>query len=241
MTVSTELAHAELAWTGVENSFAPGFPALDVAHIVVSYRDAAAVVTTLADGVHVSLSRDPVTGIITATPIAMPPAPGTVIFDRLTPAHQATSFGELASFSASVHERLHDAAALRDGEIRRDIADLRDVVDYPRFYFSVDAVAQPGSGEVLARHVFAGEVAFPVDLAESQGRAETAAQAAAAFSIRKNDVEFATATFSPGAAVAVFAGDAVLFAPGDVLTVVAPAVRDDALADLTLTLAGSRQ
>lgn len=241
MTVATELCHAERAWTGVETLFAPGIEALDVAHILLAYRAANGVVTELTRGLHIAVTRDVITGVITASPLAMPPAPGTVIFDRFTPAQQATNFANLDGYDAGVHTRLHDAAALRDAELRQKLADLRAVVDYPRFYLAVDAIAQPGSAEVLARHVFADAVAFAADLAGSVARAITAPAAAVVFSLQKNGAEFATLTFDVASHSGSFAGVAALFEPGDVLTLVAPSPRDATLADIFLTLAGSRQ
>lgn len=154
---------------------------------------------------------------------------------RLT---NVTQGGAIASAAI---EREFDRQTVVLQELHRDVIDLRDVVDYPRFYLSVDAVGWPASGEVLARHIFADEVAFAANLAPSQGRAVTPPRAAAVISIRKNDVEFATATFGAGATVSVFVGAATLFAIGDVLTCHAPPVRDETLADLVFTLAGSRQ
>jgi hypothetical protein len=40
MTLPTEVAYAELLWTGVETVFAPGFAAEIVGDVAVSYLDA---------------------------------------------------------------------------------------------------------------------------------------------------------------------------------------------------------
>lgn len=63
----------------------------------------------------------------------------------------------------------------------------------------------------------------------------------AAFSLRKNGVEFATMTFALGATVATFACavDAV-FAPNDVFTIFAPNPRDATLAGVAATIVGYR-
>lgn len=120
-TVSTEACTGSLNWTGVEASFVPGFPALDPSHLVVTYQPNVGVLVTLTAGVHYSAAIDGA-GAVTVTPIAMPAAPGIVTIDRKTPAIQATNFINLGSFSPDIHTQLHDAAAMRSAEIRRDFA-----------------------------------------------------------------------------------------------------------------------
>jgi hypothetical protein len=121
MTVATEKSHAELAWTGVETAFAAGFTAQDVSHIAVTYGSGSPLaIANLVPGIHVYVLRDAATNAITVTPIAgaMPAAPGTVIIDRVTPGLQQTTFGTLGPFSPALHQQLHDAAALRDDELK---------------------------------------------------------------------------------------------------------------------------
>ncbi|WP_407155168.1 hypothetical protein [Bradyrhizobium sp. STM 3557] len=124
MTVSSEACGpTNLRWTGVETSFTPGWQAQDVAAVEVYYlADApgsAEVLLTL--GIHYAAALAAGTGFVTATPVALPPAPGTLTFLRKTPALQETDFQNLRSFDAATHTRLHDAAAMRDAEQRRDI------------------------------------------------------------------------------------------------------------------------
>lgn len=121
MTVSTELCYAERAWTGVETTFAPGFAALDVAHVVVEYRTAAGAVSTLTLGTHYGATRDG-SNIVTVTPIALPAAPGTLLISRATPATQSVAFEDLGDFPPETYNGLFDAAAMRAAEARRDIA-----------------------------------------------------------------------------------------------------------------------
>jgi len=65
-----------------------------------------------------------------------------------------------------------------------------------------------------------------------------AATATAVFSVQKNGVQIGTATFVPGTTSApIVIGAAVLFNPGDLLTVVAPATTDATLTDLDITIA----
>lgn len=121
MTVANLNALTLVSWTGVETSFNANMVAQSVSHIVVRYRDAAGTLSTLTHGVHLTVSKAGAsgeTGAITAVPLAMPAAPGTVIFERVTPGTQATAFSDLSAYSQKTHEKLHDAAALRGGEAR---------------------------------------------------------------------------------------------------------------------------
>jgi hypothetical protein len=121
MTVATEVSYAERNWSGVETSFAPGMSAQDTSHISVKYRDGNDVVTNLVVGVHVAVTKAGdvgETGAISAAPLNMPQAPGVVIFERQTPALQQTDFENLQDFDPEIHTKLHDAAALRDAELR---------------------------------------------------------------------------------------------------------------------------
>jgi len=120
MPVGVDYGYAERAWTGVETSFAPNMVALDAEHVTAHYRDANGVLTTLAAGVHLSIAKAgdvDVVGAISASPVAMPAAPGTVIFQRVTPADNETDFLNLEGYDPDVHTRLADAAALRDAEL----------------------------------------------------------------------------------------------------------------------------
>lgn len=117
--LSSENCYAELAWTGAEDSFAPNFVALDAAHVLLKFRNEDDEVVPLSAGVHLALTVPPGGGTVTAAPLALPPAPGVVIFERETPAIQETDFATLGAFTADVHTLLHTKAAMRDAEIRR--------------------------------------------------------------------------------------------------------------------------
>ena len=120
MPVSVDYGYTEKTWTGVETSFAPNMVALDAAHVAVRYRSASGVLSTLTAGVHLSVTKAgdvDVVGAISSAPIAMPTAPGTVIFQRTTPADNDADFANLEGFDPDVLTRLADAAALRDAEL----------------------------------------------------------------------------------------------------------------------------
>ena len=120
MPVSVDYGYTEKTWTGAETSFAPNMVALDAAHVAVRYRDADGVLSVLTAGVHLTVTKAgdvDVVGAISAAPLNMPAAPGTVIFQSTTPADNEADFANLEGFDPDVHTRLADAAALRDAEL----------------------------------------------------------------------------------------------------------------------------
>ena len=99
----------------------------------------------------------------------------------------------------------------------------------------------PGASEVLSRVVFTRQVAFPIALAGSYASAGTAATASTIVSTKKNGAAFGTCTFAIAGTTCTFASTVgAVFAAGDVLTVTAPAGADATLADIAITLAGTR-
>lgn len=98
----------------------------------------------------------------------------------------------------------------------------------------------PFASEAVLRKVYTHAVTFPVGMTLSKASAATAATASTVFSIKKNGVEFATATFAISGTTATFAcASATSFAAGDVLTLVAPASPDATLADVAFALTWS--
>ncbi len=186
MTVATEVAYAERAWTGVENDFAPGMSAQSAAHIGVKYRDAQGILSVLTAGVHLSVSKageDGVVGAISSAPLHMPAAPGTVIFERTTPALQQVDFQTLEDFDPSVHTNLADAAALRAAELRnrqnRAITPFTVFVDYADFGTYRVAGADPVNDRDFATRGYVLQITGILSL---QGFVDQAAASAAAAS-----------------------------------------------------------
>lgn len=103
---------------------------------------------------------------------------------------------------------------------------------------------RPAASEVVVSLYFDVEVSFPADmysvLTDSIAHTDVASTADAEFSIRKNGVEFGTLTFPSGVAEGIFDTTATVFDPGDRLTILAPNPRDDTLAQISITLAGTR-
>lgn len=112
---------------------------------------------------------------------------------------------------------------------------------FSRYDLVFDIPGRPGSGAVVGKWVAPSVVTFRKDLAESRLDADTAATAESVFSVKKNDVEFATVTVAAVGTTATFtnAADAA-FAAGDVLELVAPNPRDDTLSGIAITLVGFR-
>ena len=97
------------------------------------------------------------------------------------------------------------------------------------------------ASQVLMRYPFPRAVDFPAGLTGSQGRAAVAATALTTLDLRKNGTSVGSVQFAAAGTTATFTmASATSFAAGDVLTVHAPASADATLADLGLSLAGTR-
>ncbi|HVL73101.1 MAG TPA: hypothetical protein VM434_14630 [Beijerinckiaceae bacterium] len=99
---------------------------------------------------------------------------------------------------------------------------------------------QPPPGALVFQFVFPRAVSFAAAFAGSAGRAGVAATAPAALTIRKNGANIGTIEFATGAPAATFTGAATSFSVGDTIELLAPAPQDATLADLSLSLVGSR-
>ena len=100
--------------------------------------------------------------------------------------------------------------------------------------------ALPAS-QVLLRYPFPRAVTFPAGLTGSQAVSAVAATAAATLTLAKNGTPIGTIDFAASATSGTFtfASD-VSFAVGDTLTLTAPAAADATLADVGISLAGTR-
>jgi hypothetical protein len=85
-------------------------------------------------------------------------------------------------------------------------------------------------------------IAYPANFAGSQGGALVASTGTATFDIQKNDVSMGTMVFTSDdeATFTTTSGTAKSLAPGDYLSVIAPASPDATLADIGFTLFGDR-
>lgn len=122
MTVATEASYAELVYTGAQSVLVPGFAAQAAADVHAGYLDPnGGRPTELIQGTHFTVTLD-ASGNVTVGRLAFPPAsvlnPLTLWFERVTPAVQGVDFENLHQYSASVHQGIADAGAMRDAELR---------------------------------------------------------------------------------------------------------------------------
>ena len=118
MTVNTELARAEAAWTGVETAFPAGFPADKAADVNVFYRTPAGVISVMTAGVNHSVTLAGGSNLVTVLPLSLPAAPGTVVISRKTPSLVSEVLEDGEGFSLKIIQQLHDRAAMRSAEDR---------------------------------------------------------------------------------------------------------------------------
>lgn len=97
------------------------------------------------------------------------------------------------------------------------------------------------ASEVVMRYVFTRAVTFAAGLTASICKAGTAATASTTLTLAKNGSSFGTAVFAASGTTATFtAASSTSFAAGDILTITAPATPDTTLANVAITLAGTR-
>ncbi|MCP5364122.1 MAG: hypothetical protein H6905_02620 [Hyphomicrobiales bacterium] len=96
-------------------------------------------------------------------------------------------------------------------------------------------------GETVVRHVAARAFSLPADMTGSVLTAGSAATAETIVSCEKDGVQFGTITVAASATSGTFtAATETSFAVGDVLTIEGPATADASLADIAITLKGTR-
>jgi len=111
-------------------------------------------------------------------------------------------------------------------------------IDIPGYFSGV-----PTSEERVLRYVFTRAVTFPDNFAGSQAKARVAATSTTVFDVSKNTTVVGSITFAAAGTNGVYATSGTgteSFVAGDVLSVTAPSGPDGTLADIALTLVGSR-
>lgn len=102
-------------------------------------------------------------------------------------------------------------------------------------------IGKPSAGGTIIKIPFPRKIRFVVGMTQSQMTSRVAANAEAAFSLKKDGVEFATATFAAAATVATFVcATNTEFAVGEELTITAPGSQDANLEDLGWMLVSER-
>ena len=106
------------------------------------------------------------------------------------------------------------------------------------------AIFAPGLGtaaQKLARFALARAVSFPSGATGSQAVASANATASTTFTLKKNGTAFGTVVYGSGSSSGTFTiTTTTTFAAGDLLEVDGPATPDVTLADVGITLAGTR-
>ena len=100
--------------------------------------------------------------------------------------------------------------------------------------------AKPIASQVLLRYPIPRTVTFAADMVLSQMKAAVAATGVTVFTLKKNGVGFATASFSASGNSATFSGSETTFNAGDILTLESPAAPDATLENLSWSFVASR-
>jgi hypothetical protein len=98
----------------------------------------------------------------------------------------------------------------------------------------------PANAELIVRAVFDRSVTFPIGLTGSQGNAGVASTGNVSFDIQKNGVSKGSVVFNASATATFTFTNLTTFAAGDILTLIAPGTADATLADISITLKGTR-
>lgn len=100
---------------------------------------------------------------------------------------------------------------------------------------------KPAASQLMGRIAAVRAFDLPAGLVGSVASSGTASTAATSISLLKNGTAFGSVAFAAGATAATFsAASAVAFAIGDTLSIQAPATADATLADISITLTGTR-
>ena len=100
---------------------------------------------------------------------------------------------------------------------------------------------QPGTGAEMLRHVFARAVDFAADFTSSRGSVGTNPTSAASLGMSKNGTPFGTIAITTGGVFTYNTSTTpISFVAGDILTITAPSPQDATLADIGLTLWGTK-
>lgn len=99
----------------------------------------------------------------------------------------------------------------------------------------------PSSSELVGQYVVATGFSLPSGLTGSQGKAGTAATGACSFTLIKNGSSIGTIDFAAAGTVPTYTfTSAVSFVAGDYIGLIAPSSADATLADISITLTGTR-
>ncbi len=170
-----------------------------------------------------------------------PPANGAAItIERFTPVTQPTAFRNQGQYFAVTHEAAYDRACMIAQDMLAYLSLIQTVqaalvYDFAGFYGFL-----PRASQLIGKWTVVRNVTFSANYPGSKATAGYAATASTVLSIYKNGVVQGTITFGIGATVGTFVGSAFSLVPGDILMVACPASPDATLAEISVTLAGTR-
>jgi hypothetical protein len=98
---------------------------------------------------------------------------------------------------------------------------------------------QPSASQLMLYLPLERTVSFTTNLTPSVASANTPAAADSVFTLKKNGVQFGTLTFHANGTSTFTAASTTIFSAGDVLSIVAPATPDTALANIGVVLSGN--
>lgn len=181
-----------------------------------------------------------------ATTIAVPSGQSTTIYLDSTADGMVSVGGGGGGGGATTFVSLTDAPASYTAQAGKavNVKSTEDGLEFVAAPYDL-ALFVPGlpvAGATIFKHKAGRAFGLPANLVGSQGTA-VATTAAKAFDVRKNNVTCATISFAVGASLPTFTtsgGTAVSFAAGDVLTIIAPTPQDTTLADVAMTILGTR-
>jgi len=99
---------------------------------------------------------------------------------------------------------------------------------------------KPTDAQTVLIHMLTIAMVLPPNLSDSQAEAKTAATGQAAFTLKKNTSSIGTITFSASTTGMISFTATVSFAIGDKLVIEAPGTADTTLADISISLKGTR-
>lgn len=169
------------------------------------------------------------------------PAAGTeVTIRRWLPYEQRTDFRPLEAFRAQSVEQGLDELEMQIQQIK-DQTPYLEVLAASLIYdfacFAHDALA---ASALVGRWAVGRSVGVPQDFVGSKASAGVAATAQTVLNVKHNGSLVGTITFAAAGTVGAFSGAGFTTAPGDIITIEGPVAPDTTLAQLAVTLVGTR-
>jgi hypothetical protein len=180
-------------------------------------------------------------GALIYTKADNPASSGSTTQHFVTPVLDVASGDYFEVFAYQDSGSAVDVLATDDSYFALDVVETADAAA-PPFDLGVFISGLPGGLEMVYQFVATRPLDFPAGLTDSQGYAATApADATKEFDVQKNGSSVGTVSFAQSSQTATFtAASAFSLAAGDRLSIIAPASQDSALADISITLAGTR-